>query len=194
MTQEKDRLIIFDGSGDCLGDLIFEHDLFSQAMLYPKGEEILGGWLEDWQVSGIMYLHPESANSKIATKGEYVPMRSHEFPSALRQWLERRGFYSFIIPESSWELWNNIELLPLTSEEKFQFGILLSGLSQKDQALLKNSLESFLKRLYPTSSPKKKKTSASAKKTSSQAKALKKPAKKSPAKKPAQKSNSKKKQ
>jgi hypothetical protein len=142
MISEKNRLIICNTQGESLGEMIFDHDLFLQANLLPSGDDILGGWLEDWQVKGILYFHPEiDSHNPICTTGEYVSMHDPVFPSALRQWLEKHNLYSILLPEPSWELWNTIQQLPLLPDEQFRLGMKLASINENDHSRFLKSLE-----------------------------------------------------
>ncbi|MDF1496545.1 MAG: hypothetical protein P1P90_00610 [Patescibacteria group bacterium] len=148
MVSEKNRLIIFNTAGQPLGEMIFNHDLFLQATLYPDGEQSLGGCLEDWQVNGIMYFHPAaSTRTSLSTIGECVTMHDPAFPSALRQWLERNSLYSVVIPEESWDIWSYIEQLPLSDSEKFNLVMRLSLSEKQNLELSKKSLLKIINEL-----------------------------------------------
>lgn len=155
MAMDKQRLIICAGQGQNLGELIFDHDLFCEAILYPAGEERLGGWLQDWQTAGINYYHPEVSDSNnVCTIGESVNMRDPIFPSALRQWLENRGCYSFILPESGWRAWSMIQELPLQPEEKLKLGLNLSQAGEANLQKITSQLKSVLKQISQNSTAK----------------------------------------
>ncbi|MBD3281124.1 hypothetical protein GF391_00050 [Candidatus Uhrbacteria bacterium] len=128
MVSDKYSLIICHTHGRPLGEVVFDHDLFKRAVLYPEGEELIGNWLADWQVRGLLYSHPEiDDKSKLNTISEHVSIHSPVFPCALRQWLEMRGYYSILLPEASWEMWNKIQELPLLPNERFCLALRLSA-------------------------------------------------------------------
>ena len=169
MVSEKNRLIICNPEGESLGEIIFEHDLFLQANLLPAGEDVLGGWLEDWQVQGILYFHPEvDQSNSISTTGEYISLHDPVFPTALRQWLERHNLYSILLPEESWEIWNLILQLPLLPDEQFRLGMRLSLQQSQDQKQLIKSLEKVLLEIdkSPQSTKSNKKSKVADKKVS----------------------------
>ena len=166
MKSEKNHLVIFNTQRQTMGEMIFDHDLFLQADLLPKGEELLGGWLEEWQVQGILHLHPETgSNPSIAVMGEYIPMHNPVFPSALRQWLERHDLYSIILPEEYLDVWNNILQLSLEQNEIYEIGLHLSLCAGTDFDKFKKSLQKIITELEkshkPAKSPKKTKPFAS---------------------------------
>jgi hypothetical protein len=175
MTSDKNHLAICDTQGIVLGEMIFDHDLFLQAALQPAGDDLLGGWLEDWQVQGILYFHPQVDSSNICTVGEYVSLNSPIFPTALRQWLERHNLYSILIPDAYWDLWNDILLLPLLPDEQFRLGMRLSESNGNEYQAFKKSLDKIIKEL--DKSQKKSKLSSVTKTVKKQTKAKKEPSK-----------------
>lgn len=155
MTEEKKRLIICSLQGQNVGELVFDHDLFCEAILYPKGEDLLGGWLQGWQTTGINYYHPEVSDSNdICTVGESVNMHDPVFPSALRQWLENKGYYSFILPESGWRAWSLIQELPLHEGEKLKLGLSLAEEAETKLQKITSQLECLNKRILQDASKK----------------------------------------
>jgi len=176
MTSGKNRLIIFNTQNQPLGEMLFDHDLFLQANLLPLGEEALGGWLEEWQVQGILYLHPETGSKQsVAAKGEYIAMHNSAFPSALRQWLEHHDLFSILLPEECLDSWNNILQLPLEQHELFQLGARLSLCRGADLAQFKKSLAKIIAAMEKSQKPAKslKKTKSSPARTGKKSKSAK---------------------
>ncbi len=137
--------------------MIFDHDLFCQALIYPEGDDLLGGWFENWQVNGILFYHPQvDSISAKGLVGEYVNLHDPVFPSALRQWLEKRNFYSLAIPHEAWDAWNYIQDLPLDDSEKFSISQNLACAKpneleslQKSLLNLRNAMEKETKKVSP---------------------------------------------
>ncbi len=159
MNSEKNRLIIFNTNHDLLGEMIFEHDLFLQANLHPNGEEILGGWLEDWQVQGILYFYPEAnSTTSISTVGEYISLHDPVFPSALRQWLERHGIFSILLNEDCLKTWYGILSLPLLPKEQFTLGQKLSVCKKEELEKFDKSLDKIIAEMEKSQKVTKPKT------------------------------------
>lgn len=145
MPSDINHLIIYSKKHKPLGELIFDHDLFCQALIYPDGDDFLGGWFEDWQINGILYYRAQvDSLSAKGLVGEYVNLHDTVFPSALRQWLEKRGLYSITMPDQAWDAWNYIQDLPLDDQEKFHVSQNIAYADSKQLESLPQGLENLM--------------------------------------------------
>ncbi|MEO5927953.1 MAG: hypothetical protein ABIO72_04495 [Patescibacteria group bacterium] len=129
--------LLFDRHHVFLGEIMSRDGGLERVLLNAEGERQVGPYMSDWQTRGV----PIVREVIQATQGdtlevffqERVPVRSHEFWTALDRWSERHGMVLLRIPAECMRAWEGLLRLPLTDVERFSMTVALRA-SDNDHA------------------------------------------------------------
>ena len=123
--------LLFDRHQTFLGEIMSRDGGLERVLLNAEGERQVGPYLVDWQHRGV----PVVREIVQVTQGDHtdvfyqerVPVRSHEFWTALDRWSARHGMVLLRIPAECMTTWEGMLRLPLSDAERFSMIVALRG-------------------------------------------------------------------
>ncbi len=132
MNHAETCLIIMDPGYEVLGEVYLSQGLCRSISLNQRGEQLLGVFIEDWQVHGLERMQQSLVQTKEGPmdmfSAEKVTMKSPEFASALQGWLDDHGFLHYILPLGAMSAWSEIQKKDLDNHQKLELALMLASL------------------------------------------------------------------
>ena len=121
-----------DPGYEILGEVYLSHGLCRSISLNQRGDQLLGVFIEDWQVHGLKSLKQSLIKTEQGSadmfSAEKVTMKSQNFASALQDWLDDHGFLHYILPLGAMPAWSEIQNKDLDNHQKLEMALMLASL------------------------------------------------------------------
>lgn len=132
MNHTETCLIIMDPVYEVLGEVYLAHGTCRSISLNQKGDQLLGVFIEDWQVHGLERAQQSLVQTKEGPMDmfgvERVSLKSQDFASALRSWLDDYGFLHHTLPLGAMAAWSEIQKKDLDNRQKLELALMLASL------------------------------------------------------------------
>lgn len=132
MNHTETCLVIMDPGYEVLGEVYLAQGLCRSISLNQRGDQLLGVFIEDWQVHGLEHMQQSLVQTKNGPMdmfgAEKVGMKSQAFASALRSWLDDHGFLHYTLPLGAMAAWSEIQKKDLDNRQKLELALMLASL------------------------------------------------------------------
>lgn len=129
--------LLFDRHQAFLGEIMSRNGGLERVLLNAEGERQVGPYLSDWQHRGVPIVR-EVVQVTHGTHAdvfyqERIPVRSHEFWTALDRWSARHGMVLLRIPAECMATWEGMLRLPLGEGERFSMIVALRAADEEHE-------------------------------------------------------------
>ncbi|HPN15234.1 MAG TPA: hypothetical protein PLF71_03940 [bacterium] len=132
MIHTENCLIIMDPGYEVLGEVYLAQGMCRSISLNQRGDQLLGVFIEDWQVHGLERMQQSLVQTKEGPmdmfSAEKVSLQSQDFASALRGWLDDHGFLHHTLPLGAMAAWSEIQKKDLDNRQKLELALMLASL------------------------------------------------------------------
>jgi hypothetical protein len=157
--------LLFGTAQNFLGEVLTRDGGFERVLLNADGEEVIGVYVNDWQLRGIPIVREvmQQGNRRVFYQ-ERIPIRSHEFETALDRWGMTHGTITIVISDMDVRTWEQMLRLPFEDAERFSMIVVMRVAPEADRAEWHASVDAVVKALETNDPSSKKKMLALRKK------------------------------
>jgi hypothetical protein len=128
-----------------MGEVMTRDGGLDRVLLNAEGDRKLGPYLSEWQMRGVPIVREvaQRADEQVFFQ-ERVPVRSHEFETALDRWGSTHDMMVLSIPDECLKTWEKMLRLPFADTERFSMFVTMRVASESDHAAWHDAVEAAM--------------------------------------------------
>jgi hypothetical protein len=127
--------LLFTTARKFLGEIVIRDGGCEHVLLNADGESSIGAYIEDWRVRGVPVVrHVARHPAGHVFYQERIPLRSHEFETALEQWGMTHETIALSISDRDIRTWEQMLRLPVEDEERFSMIVIMRVAPEQDRS------------------------------------------------------------